>query len=252
VVALEPKIYGAVMTDDLREPGRPAENEGRIPDPAALWSEFAPPLRGFLARRVPPGADADDLVQEVFLRVIRHAGTLRSTDRPEAWLFQIARNALRDALRARLRRDGRHDAIASDDDLAAAPDETSERAAEAELAPCLTAMIERLPEPYRTAIALTTLKGTSQADAARQLGISNSGMKSRVQRGRDRLRNMLVQCCSIAVDVRGGVSDFHPRSGTVCGPSAAAVTAGSCAQGSCGSDATAPAASDPGHRRLQQ
>ena len=65
-----------------------------------LWEQFGPPLRGFLARRVPPGVDADDLVQEVFLRVIRGLAALRSTDRPEAWLFQIARNALRDSLRA--------------------------------------------------------------------------------------------------------------------------------------------------------
>jgi RNA polymerase sigma-70 factor, ECF subfamily len=243
-------MLGAVMTEDLRESGRAVEPEGPTPDPATLWSDFAPPLRGFLARRVPPGVDADDLVQEVFLRVIRHARSLRSTDRPEAWLFQIARNALRDALRARLRRDGRNDAIEGDD-LAAEPDATAERAAEAELAPCLTSMVDRLPEPYRTAITLTTLQGISQAAAARQLGISNSGMKSRVQRGRDRLRDMLVQCCAIAVDVRGGVSDFHPRSAGACRPSAAAGHAGSCADDSCSSGTTTPAASDPGDRRLQ-
>jgi RNA polymerase sigma-70 factor (ECF subfamily) len=241
----------AVMAEDVREPGRAVGMEGAGADPAALWAEFAPPLRGFLARRVPPGVDADDLVQEVFLRVIRHAGTLRSTDRPEAWLFQIARNALRDSLRARLRRDGRNDAVESDDDLAAAPDAAAERAAEAELAPCLTSMVNRLPEPYRTAITLTTVNGISQADAARQLGISNSGMKSRVQRGRDRLRDMLVQCCSIAVDVRGGVSDFHLRSAGACESPAAAGTAGSCSQDACSAGAKAPAASDPKDRRLQ-
>jgi RNA polymerase sigma-70 factor (ECF subfamily) len=240
----------AVMAEDVREPGR-AGMEGAGPDPAALWAEFAPPLRGFLARRVPPGVDADDLVQEVFLRVIRHAGSLRSTDRPEAWLFQIARNALRDSLRARLRRDGRNDSVESDDDLAAEPDAAAERAAEAELAPCLTLMVNRLPEPYRTAITLTTVNGISQADAARQLGISNSGMKSRVQRGRDRLRDMLVQCCSIAVDVRGGVSDFHLRTPGTCAPLADAGSAGTCSQTSCSSGSKAAAASDPKDRRLQ-
>jgi RNA polymerase sigma-70 factor, ECF subfamily len=239
----------ALMAEDAREPGRAGMEEAG-PDPAALWAEFAPPLRGFLARRVPPGVDADDLVQEVFLRVIRHAGSLRSTDRPEAWLFQIARNALRDSLRARLRRDGRHDSVENDDDLAAEPDAGAERAAEAELAPCLTSMVNRLPEPYRTAITLTTVHGISQADAARQLGISNSGMKSRVQRGRDRLRDMLVRCCSIAVDVRGGVSDFHLRSAGACDP-AAAGQASSCSQDSCSSGSKAAAASDPKDRRLQ-
>ena len=241
----------ALMAEDVGQPGRAVGMEGAGPDSAALWAEFAPPLRGFLARRVPPGVDADDLVQEVFLRVIRHAGSLRSTDRPEAWLFQIARNALRDSLRARLRRDGRNDSVESDDDLAAEPDAAAERAPEAELAPCLTSMVNRLPEPYRTAITLTTVSGVSQADAARQLGISNSGMKSRVQRGRDRLRDMLVRCCSIAVDVRGGVSDFHLRSAGACDPPAAAGNTGSCSGNSCSAGAKGTAASDPKDRRLQ-
>ena len=222
-------MFVALMADELRAPG----SDVSPPDPAALWSEFAPALRGFLARRVPPGVDPDDLVQEVFLRVIRHVDSLRSTDRPEAWLYQIARNALRDSLRARLRRDGRNDPLDDGDDLPAEPDAAADRAAEAELAPCLTSMVVRLPEPYRTAMRLTTLEGIRQADAARQLGISNSGMKSRVQRGRDRLRDMLVQCCSIAVDARGGVADFHKRGGGGCASSDEAGESSSCSQAAC-------------------
>jgi RNA polymerase sigma-70 factor, ECF subfamily len=176
-------------------------------DPSTLWNDFAPPLRAFLARRVPAGVDADDLLQEVFVRVVRHLNTLRATDRPEAWLFQIARNALRDSLRARQRRDGRTDSLEIDvpDDS----DSASLRASEVELAPCLTSMIDRLSEPYRSAIQLTSIRGLTQAEAAREAGVSISGMKSRVQRGRDQLRQMLVRCCEIEVDVRGGVADFH-------------------------------------------
>ena len=186
-------------------------------DPSALWEDFAPPLRAFLARRVPAGVDADDLLQDVFLRVVRHLGTLRGTERPEAWLFQIARNALRDTLRARQRRDGRTDAL--EIDLPAESDSERVRLAEAALAPCLTGMIRRLAEPYRTALELTSLQGLTQAEAARHAGISISGMKSRVQRGREQLRQMLVHCCEIDVDVRGGVSDFHLRFAGACGES---------------------------------
>jgi len=178
-------------------------------DPSMLWIDFAPPLRAFLARRVPAGVDADDLLQEVFVRVIRHLNTLRATERPEAWLFQIARNALRDSLRARQRRDGRTDPLEIDvpDDLDAALVHDSE----AELAPCLTSMISRLQEPYRSAIELTSLRGLTQADAAREAGISLSGMKSRVQRGRAQLRQMFDECCEIALDARGKVIDYTPR-----------------------------------------
>lgn len=218
-----------------------------VPDPARLWADFGPALRAFLRRRVPAGVDADDLVQDVFVRVIRSLGTLRGTDRPEAWLFQIARNGLRDALRARLRRDGRTDPL--DGDVAAEPDLEADRAAEAELAPCLTGFIDRLPEPYRTAITMTSLQGWSQADAARQLGISNSGMKSRVQRGRAQLRDLLVTCCAIAVDARGGVADFHLRDAGGCAPSPGA--AASCGGGCGPRPASAPAASGDADDRLQ-
>lgn len=214
-------------------------------DPASLWEQFGPPLRRFLARRVPPGVDADDLLQDVFLRVIRSLTSLRSTERPEAWLFQIARNALRDVLRARLLRDGRTDTL--EGEPPAESDPVADRAAEAELAPCLTSMIGRLAEPYRTAITLTSLQGVTQADAARRAGISVSGMKSRVQRGREQLRQMLVTCCAIAVDVRGGVSDFHPREPGACGASPAASTTGACGPGPC-----RPAASIDAGGRLQE
>ena len=217
-------------------------------DPVALWAEFSPALRAFLARRVPPGVEPDDLLQDVFLRVVRHLPTLRSTDRPEAWLFQIARNAVRDSLRARFRRDGRTDAL--EDDFEALPDDADVPAAQAELAPCLTAMIQRLPEPYRTAIALTSIQGLTQAEAARHAGVSVSGMKSRVQRGREHLRQMLVRCCEIAVDVRGGVSDFHLRSGGTCEPDRPEA-ASSCGSRPCSSSDAISDASRKHGRRLQ-
>ena len=241
-------MLATAMSENATNLGGMADTPAPDSDPAALWASFAPPLRGFLARRVPPGVDADDLLQDVFLRVIQHLGELRSTDRPEAWLFQIARNALHDSLRARLRRDSRTDVL--EFDPPAQTDATADEAAEAELAPCLTAMVERLAEPYRTAITLTSLQGITQADAARQLGISNSGMKSRVQRGREQLRQMLVRCCAIAVDVRGGVADFHPREPGACGGPAAAPPTSTCRPGPCAPDA-APDASIETDGRLQ-
>jgi RNA polymerase sigma-70 factor (ECF subfamily) len=224
----------------------PADESSRV-DPGRLWQDFAAPLRAFLARRVPPGVDPDDLVQDVFLRVIRRLDSLRSTERPEGWLFQIARNALRDSLRARLRRDGRTDGL--DVDVPAEADPISERAAEAELAPCLTGMIRDLAEPYRTALTLTSLRGLSQVDASRLAGISVSGMKSRVQRGREQLRQMLVRCCAIAVDVRGGVSDFHPRDREACG--ASRVSAKPCGAGSCAEPDSSRASTSKGGRLPQ-
>ena len=200
-------------------------------DTTRMWAEFAAPLRAFVARRVPAGIEPDDVVQEVFLRVVRHLPSLRDADRIEAWLFQIARNTLRDAMRARQRRDNRTDTL--DGDVPAAADVEDVRAAEAELAPCLTAMIARLAEPYRTAIELTSQQGLTQIEAARRVGVSISGMKSRVQRAREQLKQMLVRCCEVNVDARSGVSDYQVRDSAKCGTPSGDSTKVRCVPGAC-------------------
>jgi RNA polymerase sigma-70 factor (ECF subfamily) len=81
----------------------------------------------------------------------------------------------------------------------------------AELTCCLRPMIERLPEDYRDAISLVEIDGLTQQAAAKQTGISLSGMKSRVQRGRKQLKAMLDDCCLIELDRRGGVVDYNTR-----------------------------------------
>lgn len=82
---------------------------------------------------------------------------------------------------------------------------------EAELAECVALFAARLRSPYREAITLTELEGMTQKDAAEMLGLSISGMKSRVQRGREQIRRMFEECCEISVDARGHVVDCTPR-----------------------------------------
>lgn len=190
---------------------------GAAGDTALVWAEFATRLRAFVARRVPAGIEPDDVLQEIFLRVVRHLPSLRDSERLEAWLFQIARNTLRDAMRARQRRESRTDSMEVDVAAEAGPENV--RDAEAELAPCLTPMVARLAEPYRQAIELTSMRGLTQAEAAERAGVSVSGMKSRVQRAREQLKTMLLRCCEIDIDRRHGVLDYSRR-----GPAAGAST----------------------------
>jgi RNA polymerase sigma-70 factor, ECF subfamily len=72
-------------------------------------------------------------------------------------------------------------------------------------------MIERLSGEYRQAVILVDLEGLAQHEAAAQLGLSLSGMKSRVQRGRRQLKGMLEACCTIELDQRRGVLDYDVR-----------------------------------------
>jgi len=180
-----------------------------------LHESFAAPLRSFIARRAPAGTDVDDVLQEVFVRIQERLPQLRDAGRIDAWIFQIARNVLADAFRGRRRRFALAERVAAEGEGEARPAAAADDdgAALAELSACLAPMIARLPEAYRAAIELTELGGLTQAEAARRAGLSLSGMKSRVQRGRERLEEIVRASCRIEQDVRGGVTGCEPRPG---------------------------------------
>lgn len=163
------------------------------------WVSVRRRLLGFVARRVASPADAEDLVQDVLLRMAREIGTLRDGERLDAWAYRLARNAIIDEYRRR----GRAGAamIRLQAERGEEPgDPTAEPALESdlvELRGCLWPLIDRLDEPYRSALTATAVDGRTQAEAAAAAGVSLPGMKSRVQRGRDRLRAMLLACCAV-------------------------------------------------------
>jgi RNA polymerase sigma-70 factor (ECF subfamily) len=182
-------------------------------DPSArgAWHELDARLRPFVARRVSSSSDVDDVVQDVFLRMQRGLGQLRDEERFGPWVYQLARSAIVDHQRAA----ARHPVAAAEapDEPAPGPDTEEDGAAERDLAASVARFVALLPSPYREALTLTELEGLTQKEAAAMLGVSLSGMKSRVQRGRERLRQALEDCCHIALDTRGRVIECEPRTG---------------------------------------
>ncbi|HLL24061.1 MAG TPA: sigma-70 family RNA polymerase sigma factor [Kofleriaceae bacterium] len=173
---------------------------------AVPWSDVAARLRPFVARRVPP-SEIDDVVQDVLVRMHRGFPALRDDDRFAAWMFQVARNAIVDKVRTTARTPV---ANADIDETPALPADDDREAATA-LAGCVSLFVAQLPAPYREALTLVELEGRTAKQAAEMIGISVSGMKSRVQRGRAQLRALFEECCEIAVDVRGKPTRFSPR-----------------------------------------
>ncbi len=175
-----------------------------------LWHDVHERLTAFVAQRIDDPADVADLVQTVFLRVHQHAERIDDDDRLLPWLFQVTRNAIADYYRAPARR--REVAPVDGDDPAVAVEAaTAEAKALADLAGCVRPMIEQLPPTYRDALTLVEFDGVAQTEVASRLGISVSGMKSRVQRGRSMLRDVLLACCEVSLSATGGVMDYEPR-----------------------------------------
>lgn len=178
------------------------------PAQRGAWRDLEAKLRPFVARRVRAQADVDDVVQEVFLRMQRGLGGLRDEERFGPWVYRIARSAIVDHQRAAAKHRVPDDP--SDDERPAELDQDEDAVAQ-ELASSIAPFVAMLPTHYREALTLTELEGLTQKQAADMLGISLSGMKSRVQRGRRELRRALEDCCHIALDARGRVVSCEPR-----------------------------------------
>ena len=179
------------------------------------WTALHEPLLAFLRTKVRDEATAEDLLQEVFLRIHTHAGTLHAEEKLESWIYQIARHRVIDYYRKQ-----KPLVPLEEVDPEALLEEMLEEDASRELAPSVAAFVQALPEPYREALILTEYQGLSQRELATRLGISFSGAKSRVQRAREKLKQLLLACCHFDFDRLGRVIDYRSR--------CACCTAGTC------------------------
>jgi RNA polymerase sigma-70 factor (ECF subfamily) len=190
--------------------------DGMKADAQEMWQHIHVGLRAFIATRVANEAEADDIVQDVWLKMQRGLDGLKDQNRLISWIYQIARHAIIDHYRAPGRRREMPAGLAADLEAyqsSASMTTASEGSGQlrTELAGCLRPMIERLSREYRQAVMLIDFEGLTQQEAAAQLGLSLSGMKSRVQRGRRQLKGMLEACCTFELDRRRGVIDYDLR-----------------------------------------
>lgn len=166
------------------------------------WHQHEAELRGWMRRRLRSPADAEDALQDLFLKALRHREKFCELINARAWLFEVARNYLADRLRLS------RDMVELPEDLAAP---RVESASVESLAGCLPRVLSELAPEDREAITLCDLDGMRQEEYARLKGLSLPGAKSRVQRARKRLRERMMKGCRVSLDSLGQVSDFVPR-----------------------------------------
>ena len=174
------------------------------PGTAEIWEEFSQQLKAFIVKRVDDPLDAEDILQETFIKIHSNIGTLRNQERLTPWLYRIARNTLIDHYRSQKIYLDLPESL---------PDSTKpfDEEPEAHLALGLRDLVNCLPEKYSQALGMAEFEGKTQEEIARLLGLTLSGAKSRVQRGRALLRQELLDCCHFEFDRRMHVLDYTPR-----------------------------------------
>ncbi len=147
---------------------------------------------------------AEDLLQDVFLKVHSKLGSLETKTKIESWLYQITRNTVIDYYRANKRLEELPKWIEQ-------PESDENTTIRQELSSCLEPMINQLPDKYREAIQLSEIEGKTQKEVSEKEGISLSGAKSRVQRGRSLLKSMLNDCCQLEINKKSQVVSYESK-----------------------------------------
>jgi len=168
-----------------------------------IWEEFSEPLKSFISRRIKNDQDVEDILQNVFFKIHNRIGDLRENDKIHAWVYRVTRNVITDFYRSQKHEEN---ICGLSEDIAIEIED--EASVNGEIAQCLKTMIKHLPEKYQQAIILTEFQNLTQKELGEKMGLTVSGAKSRVQRARLKLKEMLLGCCHLEFDRRGNVIDY--------------------------------------------
>jgi RNA polymerase sigma-70 factor, ECF subfamily len=171
-----------------------------FPCVASAWASHEAELRAYLRHRLSDEAAADDVLQDVFVKALRHQSAFCSLDNPRAWLFQVARTTLVD----RVRTEHSAEPIEDYQDQLVAPTPESISPVDA-LAACIATVLNRLPAADAAILRACDIHGQSQRDFADAHALSLPAAKSRLLRARQRLRDQLVLACGVRFDIDGRV-----------------------------------------------
>ncbi|HSR17011.1 MAG TPA: RNA polymerase sigma factor SigZ [Ignavibacteriaceae bacterium] len=186
-----------------------------------IWENFCCRIKSFIRKRVSNASAAEDIFQDVFLKIHSKIDTLKDDTKIRSWVYQIAQNTIIDYYRKHktdsldieslLVNEQEEFEMSRNRPMAGIEiSEASEISEEEKIASGLKEIAESLPEKYAQAILLVEFEGLSQTEFARILGISVSGAKSRVQRGRQLIKDALMRCCHFEFDKYGTIIDSRP------------------------------------------
>lgn len=169
---------------------------------ARLWEEYRLALSRFVLTRVGDPTIAEDIVQDVLIKVYKQLSTLKDRGKILPWMYQIAKNAIVDHYR-------RYRPTEDIDAVVAIEANHADDLAEKALAQCLLPWVSQLPAKYQQAVTMSEFDGMTQKEVARRLELSLPGAKSRIQRGRKLLKKRFVACCRMELDRRGNLLNYE-------------------------------------------
>ena len=189
---------------------------------AELYTTLRDPIRSFIAKRVSDSPQVEDLVHDVFLKIHTKIHTLKESEKLTSWVYQIARNSVMDYYRTR------RETVSGVEEEFLQAGAVEEPDAGDRLKPVVRRMIEQLPDAYKIPLKLADLEDRKHKEIAEELGLSVPGVKSRIQRARRMLKDLLLECCHFEFDKYGTVFGYSPRNCVQCCPGGPKIPGKTC------------------------
>ena len=150
-----------------------------------IWQDFGVDLRRFVYSKVSDKEIVNDIIQNIFFKIHSNINSLKDNSKLGSWLFQIARNSIMDYYRGKKKAQRLLENLKKEEFFI-------ENTSSEILQYCMDFFISRLPQKYKDALIFTEFNGNSQQELSKKEGISISASKSRVQRARQKLKQIVI------------------------------------------------------------
>ena len=171
------------------------------------WLEYQQQLFSFIRSKVGTPEDAEDILNDVFVSLIKTSGKNTIPENISSWLYRVTKNRIVDYYRAKKK-------------FEPLPEDLSEESEDTntikQLSKCMLPMIRTLPKTYQDPLMLSEIEGKKYKEVAAEMDLSVSAVKSRILRGREKLHKSMVSCCTIYRNDAGEVVDHEQNSSSFC------------------------------------
>ncbi|MBQ0799188.1 MAG: RNA polymerase sigma factor SigZ [Porticoccaceae bacterium] len=171
------------------------------------WQEYQRKLGSFIRSKVDTSEDAEDILNDVFVSLVKETGDNHAPDNIASWLYRVTRNKIVDYYRAKKRFEELPEEFAS---------ESAGTNVIEQLSSCMLPMIEALPKTYQQALILSEIEGKKYKEVADELGLTLAAVKSRVLRGREKLHKSMLNCCTFYRNNAGNIVDYEQNGANFC------------------------------------
>jgi RNA polymerase sigma-70 factor (ECF subfamily) len=171
-----------------------------------LWNEFNEKLFNYIKSKVTNTQDAEDILQDVFIKIFNSIEQLENQAAVKSWIYRITQNTIIDFYKKK------KDVSVAPETLYVIEDEIDDvDNMNDDISKCIGKMIFMLPDIYQTVYDMYEKKAMKHQEIADALDISISASKVRLKRAKDMFKKKLLECCDFEVDKYGNIIDYHTK-----------------------------------------